>query len=102
VHERIDLAEARQHTLGERPAADALAEILVGRLGRSTTMADLGDDRVGDRGLLARAVDAHAVVVDDHRGATLGEQPRLRATKAAPGTGHEHDLRGEIDHRARR
>jgi hypothetical protein len=36
VHKRVDLAEARQHTLDEGAAAGALTEILVGRLGRST------------------------------------------------------------------
>jgi hypothetical protein len=75
-----------------------MTEILVGRLGRSAPVPDLGHDGVGDGSISAGAVDADAGVVDDDRGAALGEQARIGATEPTACTGHERNLPGEIDH----
>jgi hypothetical protein len=79
-----------------RPALCTSASIFPKR--PSTFVPNRGHDCVGYRSISASPVDADARVLDDDRGATLGEQARVGTTEPTPRAGDKRDLPTEIDH----
>src|SRR5581483_1797981 len=65
------------------------------REGRPTAGTDLGDDRIGRLRIAPAPGEVGAEIVDEDRGAEIGERERVGTPDAAPGSGDDGDAPGE-------